>query len=268
MNEDIERLIKLLNEDLGLTPYESRAYIAILLHGPLSPGGVNQKSGIPRPRTYDVLNSLVGKGLLVERPGRPRMYVAVDPRVGLEKLVTDLKRKMLRELEEKKKIADTLISILAKHHDRNRKIGVIEERVWVTKRDRALIAMYSEAIRNIKEEVVIASSATIPPEKEILNAVKQALKKKKIVRVIRPTIFQLTGEEAKEYEELIKLGVQIKYLDYEGLTFAVFDRKETVLWMPPYPSQFTVWINLPALAVILYNHFEELWEKGEVKIQD
>ena len=66
MAEEKEKLIEVLNEELGLTPYESKAYITVLVHGPLSPQGVNQKSGIPRPRTYDVLNSLVGKGLLME----------------------------------------------------------------------------------------------------------------------------------------------------------------------------------------------------------
>lgn len=264
MAEDKEKLIEILNEELGLTPYESKAYIALLLHGPLSPQGVNQKSGIPRPRTYDVLNSLIGKGLLMEQPGRPTMYAALDPRVGLEKMMMELERKMLRQLEEKRKIAERLSSSLSKLHNRSRGAAVEEERVWVTRRDSAFIARYCEAVRNVEKEFFVATPATSPPEKEVLEAVKQVLKKNKSVRVIRQITPQWTREELVEYEELIKLGDQVKYLNYDGLRYAVFDKKDTVLVLPPERgTQFAVWISLPSLAAILYEHFETLWRKGQ-----
>jgi len=262
--EDKEKLIELLNEELGLTPYESKAYIALLLHGPLSPQGVNQKSGIPRPRTYDVLNSLVGKGLLMEQPGRPTMYAAVDPRVGMEKMMMEVERKMLRQLEERRKVAERLSFSLSRLHDKSREAAVEEERVWVTRRDSAFIARYCEAIKNIEEEFVVATPATGPPEKEVLEAVKHVLKMNKSVRVVRQITPQWTLEELDEYEKLIRLGDQVRYLKYDGLRFAIFDKKDTVLVLPPEGgSQFAVWISLPSLATILYEHFEALWKEGQ-----
>lgn len=253
-----------MNEELGLTPYESKAYMALLLHGPLSPRGVNQRSGIPRPRTYDVLNSLVGKGLLMEQPGRPRMYAAVDPRVGLERIVMDIERKMLRQLKEKRRTAEKLSSSLAKLHDKSREITVREERVWVTRRDNAFIARYSEAIRNIEEEFVVATPDVRPPEKELLEAVRYVLKKNKTVRVVRQITPQWTREELDNYEELIRLGDQVRCLNYDGLRFAVFDQKDIVLVLPSEEdSQLAVWMSLPSLAAILHEHFEVLWKKGQ-----
>ncbi len=264
MAADEGKLIEILNEELGLTPYESKAYIALLLYGPLSPRGVNQKSGIPRPRTYDVLNSLVGKGLLMEQPGRPRMYAAVDPQVGLEKMMMELERKMLRQLEEKRKTAERLSSSLSKLHDKSREVAVGEERVWVTRRDSAFIARYCEAIRNVEKEFVVATPAIRPPEKEILDAVKHVLKKNKSVRVLRQITPHWTRDELDEYEELIRLGDQVKYLKYDDLRFAVFDKRDVVLVLPSEGgSQFAVWISLPSLAAILYKHFEVLWKKGQ-----
>ena len=264
MTENKEKLIELLNEELGLTPYESKAYIALLLHGPLSPRGVNQKSGIPRPRTYDVLNSLIGKGLLMEQPGRPTMYAAVDPRVGLEKMMMELERKMLRQLEEKRKTADRLSSSLSKLHDKSREVTVKEERVWVTRRDSAFIARYCEAIRNIEKEFVVATPDIRPPEKELLEAVKHVLNKDKTVRVIRQITPYWARGELDNYEKLIRLGDQVKHLKYDGLRFAIFDKKDTVLVLPPErDSQLAVWISLPSLATILYEHFEALWKKGQ-----
>jgi len=262
--EDREKLIEILNEELGLTPYESKAYIALLLHGPLSPQGVNQKSGIPRPRTYDVLNSLVGKGLLMEQPGRPTMYAAVNPQVGMEKMMMELERKMLRQLEEKRKIAERLSVSLSRLHDKSRETVREEERVWVTRRDSAFIARYCEAIRNVENEFVVATPSTDPPEKDVLEAVRQVLKKGKSVRVVRQITSKWSLKHLEEYEKLIKLGDQVKYLKYDGLRFMVFDKKDTVLVLPPEGgSQLAVWISLPSLAAILYEHFEKLWRMGQ-----
>jgi len=261
--EDEAKLAEFLVEELNLTPYESKAYLTVLLYGPLSPMGVNQKSSIPRPRTYDVLNSLVGKGLLIEQPGRPRMYAVVNPKVGLERMMKELERRMLRQIEEKKKNVEKLISDLSLIYDKKRRTPLEEERVWVTRRDSSLIARYSEAIRNVEKELVVASAAPSPPEKEILEAVKDALRKKKSMKVIRSNMSQWTREELEEYEELIQLGDQIRCLNYDGLTFAVFDRKYSVLWFPPYPSSLTVWIKLRSLAQILHAYFETLWRQAQ-----
>jgi sugar-specific transcriptional regulator TrmB len=261
--QDMEELIRLLNEELGLTPYESRAYIAVLLHGPLSPQGVNQKSGIPRPRTYDVLNGLIGKGLLMEQPGRPTMYAAVPPQVGLEKMMLELQRKVTRELEEKRKIIDRLSSSLSSLHDKSREIAPEEEKVWVTRRDSAFIAKYCEAIRNVEKEFVVASPIAAPPEKEILDAIRDALMKKKSVRVVRRIKPPWPREGIDAYLELAELGEQQRTLDYEGLRFAIFDGKETVLVLPPErESQLAVWMRLPQFTEIMYERFERIWREA------
>jgi len=262
--DDKEKLIELLNKQLSLTPYESKAYIAVLLHGPLSPRGVNQKSGIPRPRTYDVLNSLVGKGLLMEQPGRPRMYAAVNPPLGLDRMMADLERKMFRQLEVQRRTAERLSSALSRLHDKSREMAIREETVWVTRKDSAFMARYCEAIRNIERELVLATPNIKPPEKEILEAVENVLKKKKSVRVIRQITSHWTPDDLDEYENLIRLGDQVRYLKYDGLRFAVADKRDVVLVLPSKrDTQFAVWISLPWLAAILYEHFEALWKKAQ-----
>jgi sugar-specific transcriptional regulator TrmB len=264
VSEDCEKLIEILNEEMGLSPYESKAYIAILLNGQLSPQGVNQKSGIPRPRTYDVLNSLVGKGLLMEQPGRPTMYAAVDPQIGLERMMLDLERKMLRQLEEKKRTAEKLTAALSRLHDRSQGVTLEERNIWVTRRDNAFVAKYCEAIRNVESEFVVATPDPSPPEKDVLEAVRNVLEKNKTVRVVRQITPRWTQDQLDEYEKLILLGDQVRSLKYDGLRFAVFDRKDTVLVLPAgNGSLAAIWISLPSLATILHKHFEALWQDGK-----
>ena len=262
MTDDRDELIRVLTEDLGLTPYEARAYVAVLYHGPLSPKGVNQKSGIPRPRTYDVLNSLVGKGLLMEQPGKPSKYLAVDPSIGLKKLMEDMEERTIRQVKQQWGAVEGLVSSLSGPYASTRDGEPEENVVWVTRRDSAMIAKYSEAIRSVEDSFIIATALPTASDKNILAAVKDSLKKKKTCRAIRRIGSDWSKKELDVYEELIDLGDDIRHLEYDGLTFAVFDQKDIVLWLPPYPSTRTVWIKLPELAEVLLEHFETLWKKS------
>src|SRR5215472_11371576 len=70
----VERLVR-----LGLTLYEARAYVALVSRDASTPAEIARLAGVPRPRIYDVLESLVGKGLAADRPGHTAKYVAMPP---------------------------------------------------------------------------------------------------------------------------------------------------------------------------------------------
>ena len=263
MTVDKDELTQILVDRLGFTPYEARAYLAILIDGPLSPKGLNQKSGIPRPRTYDVLNGLVGKGLLLEQPGKPTLYTAVNPRVGLKKLMENIEKRVENKMKSGWKAVESLSSVLSKFYTKGWREEFEEDRIWVTRRNYAMTAKYSEVIRGIRKQIVIASASGRPPEKEILEAIKSVLAKDKSVRVIRAFTNKWSKKDLEEYEGLIGLGTRIRHLNYKGLTFAIFDAKTVVLWLPPHPSQTTVWFDLPPLADVLLSRFEELWKSAE-----
>jgi sugar-specific transcriptional regulator TrmB len=270
--EDWLRLVEVLNKQLGLTPYESRAYVSLMIHGPMSPSQLARKSGIPRPRTYDVLRSLMAKGLLVEQSGKPSIYATVEPAQGLTNLLTAIETETLRRLEEKRKSIQTLTKLLSQMYEKSKSLKLERSNVWFTQRDTAFIAIYSEAIRNCEKEFLVATNAVRPPEKEILDAVRHALETKgKSIRVVRQITKLWSLEELARYEEYIKLGSQVKYLDVREipLRFMVFDERDVILVFPS-ESESTMpqtlealWLRIPPLAKILGEHFEELWKKGK-----
>ena len=55
---------------LGLTSYEAKAYLTLIRRDSFTAAQVARQSGLPRQRIYDVLGSLVQKGLAVARPGK------------------------------------------------------------------------------------------------------------------------------------------------------------------------------------------------------
>ena len=64
---------------LGLTSYEARAYLALLRRDSSTAAETARLAGLPRQRVYDVLSSLVEKGLAVTKPGKAVKYAASPP---------------------------------------------------------------------------------------------------------------------------------------------------------------------------------------------
>jgi sugar-specific transcriptional regulator TrmB len=72
---------------LGLTSYEARAYAALIKRESYTPAQVARESGVPRQRIYDVLGTLVQKGLASARPGTSVKYTAIGPELAVERLL-------------------------------------------------------------------------------------------------------------------------------------------------------------------------------------
>ncbi len=100
MAEDVFEKLK----KFGLTSYEIKAYRALLLNGPMTPMETVSVAGIPQPRIYDVLQSLLDEGLIEVSPGKKRIYRAKEVKsafssklaemsVDLEKISKEVSRR-------------------------------------------------------------------------------------------------------------------------------------------------------------------------------
>lgn len=75
---------------LGLKEYEAKIYVALVGLGEANVRKIHETSGVPRPRVYDILNSLAEKGFINIRQGSPLMYSAVRPESVVSFLKKDL----------------------------------------------------------------------------------------------------------------------------------------------------------------------------------
>src|SRR3989344_7873120 len=90
-------LIKRIKENFNLNIYETKVWLALISKGMASAGEIAEMSGVPRSRTYDVLESLEKQGFAIAKIGKPVKYIAVKPTVVVEKL----KINAMRDAEEK-----------------------------------------------------------------------------------------------------------------------------------------------------------------------
>jgi sugar-specific transcriptional regulator TrmB len=89
--KEYQRVSSMLHK-LGLSEYESRAYVALVAMGSGSTSLLAEVAHIPRTSTYKTLRSLEGRGFVRNLPGRPKSFAPVDP--------SELSKRLLKEVED------------------------------------------------------------------------------------------------------------------------------------------------------------------------
>lgn len=82
---------------MGLTAYEARSLSHLLRNGPRSGPDLSREAHVPFGRIYDTLNTLLAKGLVTVRPGRPKTYAAVAPAAAAARLAAAEQRRLQEE---------------------------------------------------------------------------------------------------------------------------------------------------------------------------
>jgi hypothetical protein len=97
--------------DLGLTRYEARAYLALVGRNQFTAAEVSRVSGVPRQRIYDILGSLVSRGMVQESAGHVVRYRALDPTIAVNGLMTAHRAELDRLERSSTRLVDELMPI-------------------------------------------------------------------------------------------------------------------------------------------------------------
>lgn len=74
---------------LGFTDYEAKVYVQLLRQSPATAYEVSKNAGVPRPNTYNALESLAQRGAVLPVTASPARYVAAPP----DQLLNELTRR-------------------------------------------------------------------------------------------------------------------------------------------------------------------------------
>ena len=153
-------LVNQIKEYFGLNIYETKVWLALLGKGIASAGEIAEISRVPRSRTYDVLESLEKQGFAVMKLGKPVKYIAVKPKIIIEKLKTNAERDAQEKIKSLLKLRETseyteleeLYNVGIKpvrHEDIS---GAVKGRLTIYNH-------IKELLENAKKEVIICTSA-------------------------------------------------------------------------------------------------------------
>lgn len=96
-------------QKLGLSKYESQAYLSVLKLAPTTAKEVSQVSGVPMGRIYEVLDQLQNKSVITaEEQSRPKRYIAVQPEKAVDRLLNARRRELNTQIAEYEQIAADL----------------------------------------------------------------------------------------------------------------------------------------------------------------
>ncbi len=252
-------LVKKIKDYFNLNIYETKVWIALLGKGVASAGEIAEISGVPRSRTYDVLESLEKQGFTISKIGKPAKYIAVKPSVILEKL----KNNMVKEAEEKVKVLSKLrdspeyseIEGLyntgikpVKHEDLS---GAIKGRSMIYNHIR-------EVMENARKEIIICTSAKDFTEKlRLFTGLIEKVKKHGIkVRIA------LSGNESDIKKLSIKIKEKIKQIEI-NTKFFIVDQEQIMFMLAEgngSEEETAIWLNTPFFTNALVYLFNQIWE--------
>ncbi|MCY3413796.1 MAG: helix-turn-helix domain-containing protein [Candidatus Heimdallarchaeota archaeon] len=148
-----------LLSDLNLNEYEKKAYLSMLEIGLTVAKSISKTSGIPYAKVYQILDSLVEKGLIEKREGRPKKYATIHPKEGLDNLMDQMA--MQFEVEQKDRrnkveiILPQLLSIYRLSAD-----DIDEDPITMENGMDNILHTILQELRVFSDQVLISSSNT------------------------------------------------------------------------------------------------------------
>lgn len=260
MTTEQPRLIRQLT-GLGLTTYEAKAYVALLGRDSFTAAQVARQANLPRQRIYDVLGSLVQKGLAAARPGSVAKYAATAPDVAIERLVAAHRR----GLEDMVRTADAVVDELTPAYRSGQEQTDPLEYIEVLRDSGAINERFAELQASVKDEILVFTKPpyATPPQENVeglevtrshrARAVYEwsAFDDPVVVEGVRR--FIAAGEEARFVESLpLKLVIIDEEIVMFGMQDPVGGGQDLTIMVVEHPS----------LATVLKTAFDAIWNNG------
>jgi sugar-specific transcriptional regulator TrmB len=252
----IDRLVH-----LGLTTYEAKAYVSLVRRDSYTAAQVARQAGLPRQRIYDVLASLVEKGLASARPGGVVKYAAIAPEAAVDRLVAARRR----EMQELERDALDVIAGLTPQYEAGQTHSDPLEYIEVLRDSGAINERFAELQAGVKREILVFTKppyATPPQENSEGIEVTRTHVAKAVYELsilddpaTRDGVRQFieAGEEARFVPEVpLKLVIIDEAIVMFGMQNPVAGREELTIMV----------VEHHALAATLKLAFEAVWTTG------
>ena len=255
-----EDFLKKLRSAFDLNEYEVKIWTSLLSRGVASAGELSEISGVPRSRSYDVLETLEKKGFIIMKLGKPIKYMAIKPFEILLRVKTQLKKRAEEQIQSLEEVKETEIyrELELLHENGITKVdpsnlsGALRGRSKIYDQLENMISNASKSI------VIMTTSKGLIRKADIL---KPLLKKSNKVNVKIAT--QITKENQDVVNELKKYA-QIKNIDKVTARFCIVDGKELLFMMMDDSKvhesyDIGIWVDTPYFTGALEQMFNLTW---------
>ncbi|MEK6895591.1 MAG: helix-turn-helix domain-containing protein, partial [Nanoarchaeota archaeon] len=234
-------LIGKIKDYFDLNVYETKVWLALLSKGIASAGEVADLSGVPRSRTYDVLESLEKRGFAIVKIGKPVKYLGVKPKTILEKMKNNVKKDADDRILSLSTIKDTDEFAKLEQLYHGGLDPVKREDISASLKGKSNISnQLREIIQDAHKEVIICTSADeLKNKSKLFTQTFNLLKNNNIkLRVA------LSGNENEVKELSKKFEVKFFNISIEA-KFFIIDRKEILFYVTKADAEedIAIWLN-------------------------
>jgi sugar-specific transcriptional regulator TrmB len=240
---------------LGLTYYEAKAYLALMITGVTKPSVIAEESGIPRTKIYGVLKKLEENNWITIEKGRPSIITPKYP----------------REIIEEKKLIfnsniDSVSNELSMTYDNMMSNETLKVRILHCVDSIAQLTV--EMMERAEKRIMFMGSLYSRQEIEIIQ--NQMLKSKErgvSIRIITMPTIKLKDEEINIIEMLSFMKTDIKIGHPYFVKSIMVDDREILLILsrvkdeiPDLDNMIAIWIPDPSLTSYMASVFDMDWK--------
>ena len=220
-------------KSIGLNLYERKIFVALLARGVATAGELSKIAGVPRSRSYDILESLAEKGFVVVQPSKPIKYVALDPRDALERTKQNLKKKFdeMAERIDALKNSPVLLELMDIY---KKGLDIVEpfEMTGTLKGKHAINQHLNSLFKKAKKEIKIMT--TVEGLNDLYanhyNSLKRITKRGVKLKILAPTDNETSPvkgfSEIAEMKHIKEPANRIITIDGRHIVFALTDDKK------------------------------------------
>ncbi len=246
---------------LGLTSYESKAYLALMRRDSATAADVARLARMPRQRIYDVLATLVQKGLVSHRPGQPAKYSAVSPEFAIERLLLNRREELDRLERESGELLETLAPAYAAGRRERDPLDYIE----VLRDQAAINERFGQLQEGIQREILVFTKPPYAkPAQENVEGLE--VSHKHSARSVYEYSALDDADFAAGIRRFIEAGEEARFVEELPLKLVIIDEAIVMFGMQDPvggPSELTIIVvEHPALATLLKIAFDAMWSRG------
>lgn len=245
------RVEKALRE-IGLTEYETLAYLALVKSGEVTARKISNSTSIPYSKVYSVLDRLEQKGWVEVRGGRPRLYYPRSP-------VEALRVEHLRMESRFETFQEFIVSELQPLYERRD----IKERpeIWIVRGAENVASNLNEILGRVKRELMVALPRITTGMLQMVSPSLEQLRDKRV------SILLLTTREAVSYvQSYIPHLAEVRVRDEMFGGGIVADGQESLLFLDQDVADrqiLAIWSDHVGLTMVAKSYFENLWNTAK-----
>lgn len=248
VSEDAKKVL----HEVGLTEYETRAFLTLLERGVMTASKVSEFGNVPYSKVYETLNSLERKGWVEVEKGRPSRYFPKAPtealeaeRLRLEGMMRGWKKIVLGELQplyEKRELME-------------------KPDIWILRGEFSVMAKLQEMLEVVKSELLVAVPAFA---KNFVDASVSTLAQ---VRTSGVDVKVMLAGKWTQKELAMIDNVRLRDNMFGG--GVIVDGKEALLFLGEadkkrsYAGLLVIWSNHIGLVKFAREYFQLLWDTAK-----